>query len=120
MPQKPITLAAAIQRLRTISGESQQFFGARLRISTRALQQYEAGKIPEPRQLVAFAAYADAAGEGKLVELFIAELERQLAPPPGYYSAVVFRRRELIPTGPDGHLDVTETDPRRGLHGRNR
>jgi transcriptional regulator with XRE-family HTH domain len=95
----PVPLSGRILRLRLLSGESQQFFGARLRISTRALQQYEQGKTPEPKQLVAFAAYAAAIGEDKLVQPFIDELERQLAPPPGYDSAVIFKRRELIPAG---------------------
>jgi hypothetical protein len=87
-------LPQAVRELRRISEESQQFFGARLRISTRALQMYETGeRVPESKQLIAFAAFADSVERPDLTNLFVEELERQLAPPPGYVSAVVFKRR---------------------------
>jgi transcriptional regulator with XRE-family HTH domain len=94
-PKPKAAIPEAIRELRQISEESQQFFGARLRISTRALQIYEMGeRVPEPKQLIAFAAYADFVGRPELADLFIEELEQQLTPPPGYVSAVVFKRRD--------------------------
>ena len=97
---KPPDIPSAIRELRAISRESQQFFGARLRISTRALQLYESGdRIPEARQLVAFAAFADFVRRPELTELFIRELERQLAPPPGYEATVVFSSRSGVGSG---------------------
>jgi transcriptional regulator with XRE-family HTH domain len=121
--QKP--LSEVIRELRAISKESQQFFGARLRISTRALQQYESGeRRPEPKQLVAFAAYADSVGKDDFTEQFIEELERQLAPPPGYLSAVVFRRGKRGISATDVGLEATQSDldldTVRGIHGRKR
>jgi hypothetical protein len=95
MPKQPKinTIAKAASELRRISGESQQFFGARLRISTKAIQLYEDGsRIPEPKQLVAFAVYADSVNRFDLSRLFIDELERQLAPPIGYRASVLFGR----------------------------
>jgi len=103
-PKPKPALPAAICELRAISQESQQFFGARLRISTRALQIYEGGeRAPEPKQLIAFAAYADSVGRPELADMFIEELEQQLAPPPGYVSAVVFKRA-------DTPVDTTASD----------
>ena len=54
--------AGQIRELRRISGKSQQHFGTELNISIRALQQYEGGKTPEPRQLIAFGCYAHRVG----------------------------------------------------------
>ena len=120
-PKQP-DIPSAIRELRQISGESQQFFGARLRISTRALQLYESGdRVPEARQLVAFAAFADTVGRPELTELFIQELERQLAPPPGYESAVVFRRQGpgLNAANPiTADVDFPPLEQIRGIHGR--
>jgi transcriptional regulator with XRE-family HTH domain len=108
----------AVRELRKISEESQQFFGTRLRISTRALQLYESGeRIPEPRQLVAFAAFAESVQRSDLTELFIRELERQLQPPPGYEFAVVFRPRDDV-RGIAGLPAGSDLYRVRGLHGR--
>jgi transcriptional regulator with XRE-family HTH domain len=121
-PKQP-DIPSAVRELRRISEESQQFFGARLRISTRALQLYESGdRVPEPKQLVAFAAFADFVDRSQLTELFIRELERQLAPPPGYESAVVFRRRSpgisAATISTTGDVDFPPLDDIRGIHGR--
>jgi transcriptional regulator with XRE-family HTH domain len=101
-PEPNKALQDAVRELRKISQESEQFFGARLRVSTRALQTYEAGeRVPKPKQLTAFAAYADFVGRTELSWLFINELERQLTPQ-GYDLAVAIKRHE--PPLPPGAL----------------
>jgi transcriptional regulator with XRE-family HTH domain len=121
-PPKQLDIPGAVRELRKISKESQQFFGARLRISTRALQLYESGdRVPEPKQLVAFAAFADFVNRPELTELLIQELERQLAPPPGYEHAVVFRRRSpgvSAAISTTGDLDFPPLESIPGIHGR--
>jgi hypothetical protein len=98
-PAPPPRIAQAIRALR--GTEAQQYYASALRISIRAYQLYESGeRVPEPRQLTALACAAEAAGRADLVELFVGEIEKQLAPLPGFEVAVVFRRREPLVTTP--------------------
>jgi transcriptional regulator with XRE-family HTH domain len=49
----------AIRHMRKKSGLNQQFFATAVNMSTRALTQYEEGtRSPEPKQMLAFYAYA--------------------------------------------------------------
>jgi DNA-binding XRE family transcriptional regulator len=49
----------AIRQMRKKSGLNQQFFATAVNMSTRALAQYEDGiRSPEPKQMLAFYAYA--------------------------------------------------------------
>ena len=80
---EPTVISAAAQALREISKDSQQFFGATLRISTRALQQYEWGqRVPGPSQNIAYILYAVSVDRKDLAQPFLTELRRQLEPPP--------------------------------------
>jgi transcriptional regulator with XRE-family HTH domain len=85
-----MTLTEAVRELRRISGKNQQYFATELDMSTRVLQQYEAGKTPGPKQLLWFAAYADKVNKPEIARLFQAELQQQLKPPPDYYVELSF------------------------------
>jgi transcriptional regulator with XRE-family HTH domain len=92
-----MTITEAVRELRRMSGQSQQHFGTQLNISIRALQQYEQGKVPEARQLLAFAAHAYTVGRKDLYQIFTKSLNEELAPPPGFYLLVQFGAVEKSP-----------------------
>jgi transcriptional regulator with XRE-family HTH domain len=75
-----MTLTEAIRELRRLSELSQQFFATELKMSTRALGQYESGKTPEPKQLMAFCAYARKKNRPDLEQIFNEALAWELEP----------------------------------------
>jgi transcriptional regulator with XRE-family HTH domain len=89
-----MTLSQAIRELRRLSGKSQQVLATELGMTTRSLQLYELGRrIPEPKNLLALAARADALDNDELYEVFLGDaLLAQLKPPAGYEIEVQFRR----------------------------
>ena len=89
-----MSLSEAIRELRRLSGKSQQVLATELSMTTRSLQLYELGRrTPEPRGLLALAAYADALDSDELYGIFLGDaLLEQLKPPPGYEIEVNFRR----------------------------
>lgn len=92
-----MTITEAVRELRRLSGKSQQFFATELNMSTRSLQQYEAGKTPEPKQLVAFAAYAHSLKRNDIQQIMTRTLNEELQPPPGYYLMIQFGPLESSP-----------------------
>lgn len=79
-----MTLTEAIRSLREHSGQSQQIFATTLGMSIRGYARYEAGKTPEPTQIIALMTYAYYAKlEGPYRILYQALVE-QLRPPPGF------------------------------------
>jgi transcriptional regulator with XRE-family HTH domain len=82
-----MTLSEAIRELRRASGDkSQQVLATELGIATKTLQLYEKGRtLPEPKNLLALAAYADRLDRDDLYVVFLGDtLMDQLTPPPGY------------------------------------
>ncbi len=87
-----MTLKDAILELRRASGKSQQVLATELGMATKTLQLYEQGRTPEPRKLLALAAYADRLDRDDLYEVFLGDaLMEQLTPPPGYEIEINFR-----------------------------
>jgi transcriptional regulator with XRE-family HTH domain len=79
-----MTVTEATRTLRELSGLSQQFLATKLNMSTRALSQYESGKTPEPKQLLALCAYAYKAERRDLCRVFIDTLNREMDVPSGF------------------------------------
>jgi hypothetical protein len=73
-----MTVSQAVRALRKHVGKTQQVWATELGMSIRALFTYEHGKIPEPKQLMAFASAASAAGRDDLRRLFIKATAEQL------------------------------------------
>jgi hypothetical protein len=73
-----MTVSQAVRALRKHVGKTQQVWATELGMSIRALFTYEHGKIPEPKQLVAFASAASAAGRDDLWRLFMKATAEQL------------------------------------------
>jgi transcriptional regulator with XRE-family HTH domain len=80
-----MTLTEAVRELRRLSGLNQQFFATELKMSTRALSQYESGKTPEPKQLLAFYARAYKQGRADLCQIFAETLSKEMEAPPGFW-----------------------------------
>src|SRR5262245_7789844 len=88
-----MTLQQAILELRRAAGKSQQVLATELSIEIRTLQLYERGRLPEPRNLLALAAYADQLDREDLFAIFLGDaLTDQLMPPPGYEFDFKFSR----------------------------
>jgi transcriptional regulator with XRE-family HTH domain len=79
-----MTLTEAIKTLRKISGLNQQFYATHLGLSTKSLYQYEHGKTPEPKQLVALAADAARRGRSDLYAVIWKAFTDEIVPPPGF------------------------------------
>jgi transcriptional regulator with XRE-family HTH domain len=87
-----MTLQEAILELRRVSGKSQQVLATELGMATKTLQLYEQGRLPEPRKLLALAAYADRMDREDLYVIFLGDaLMDQLIPPPGYEVEITFK-----------------------------
>jgi transcriptional regulator with XRE-family HTH domain len=65
----PVNLREGIRELRKHEGQSQQAFATSLNMSLRALQMYEGGKLPHPKQLLAITSAAERAGRADLVQV---------------------------------------------------
>ena len=83
MTGRGVGLGEAILELRRVSGLNQQYFATKLKMSTRALSTYEGGRIPKPKQLLAFWAESHELKRPDLAELFHLMLVDELQPPPG-------------------------------------
>ena len=91
-----MTVTEAVRELRRLSGLSQQFFATKLNMSTRALHQYEHGKTPEPKQLLAYAAYAITIRRPDIHHIFARALAEELQAPPGFDVAISIRANESV------------------------
>ena len=80
-----MTLTEAIRELRRVSGLNQQYLATELKMSTRALSQYENGKTPEPKQLLALYACAHRKKRTDLCQIFADALTKELEAPDGFY-----------------------------------
>jgi transcriptional regulator with XRE-family HTH domain len=89
-----MTLPEAIQELRRVAGKTQQVLATELGIATKTLQLYESGRaLPEPKNMLALAAYADRLDNDNLYDIFTGDaLMKQLVPPPGYQISIDFGR----------------------------
>ena len=89
-----MTLPEAILTMRQAANKSQQVFATELGIATKSLQMYESGnRLPEPRTLLALAAYADALDLDDYFTLFLGDaFMEQLHPPKGWEVEIRFRR----------------------------
>ena len=90
-----MNLSEAIRELRRASGDkSQQVLATELGIATKTLQMYEKGRAtPEPKNLLALAAYAAGLNRGDLFTVFTGDaLMDQLTPPPGWDVALHFQK----------------------------
>ena len=69
-----MTLSEAIRELRRTANKSQQVLATELAIATKTLQLYESGRAtPEPKNLLALAAYADRLDNDALYEVFMGD-----------------------------------------------
>jgi transcriptional regulator with XRE-family HTH domain len=87
-----MTLPEAIRELRRVANKSQQVVATELGIAVKTLSMYESGQAtPEPKNLMALAAYADRLDEDNLYRIFLGDaLLQQLVPPPGYRVEIKF------------------------------
>jgi transcriptional regulator with XRE-family HTH domain len=92
-----MTVTEAIRELRRISGKNQQFFATELKMATRSLSQYESGKTPEPKQLLAFYAYAHRTQRPDLCRIFSETLAKELEAPEGFYVELRYGPIETRP-----------------------
>src|SRR5690348_15359378 len=70
--------STAIRALRNARSESQQAFANALRLSVRAVANYEAGRTPTLSVLFTLAMTAGKSGQNELAEFFSAEYARRL------------------------------------------
>ena len=89
-----MTLSEAIKELRRVANKTQQVLATELGIATKTLQLYEAGRAtPEPKNLLALAAYADGFANDELFDTFMGDaLMNQLVPAPGWEIEIKYRR----------------------------
>ncbi len=87
-----MTVTEAIRTLRKLSGLNQQYFATALKMSTRAMSQYEAGKMPGAKQLLHFYAEAHRRNRPDLGLIFRDALGKELEAPEGFYV--------MLQTGP--------------------
>jgi transcriptional regulator with XRE-family HTH domain len=90
-----MSVTDAIHELRRESGLNQQYLATDLRISIRAMSQYENGKTPEPKTMLKFYAYALKLRRTDLATVFSNAFVRELDPPPG---VEVFTRCTVVDT----------------------
>jgi transcriptional regulator with XRE-family HTH domain len=77
-----MTTTEAIRLLRAQMGLSQQAFSNRLGISLHGVQNYEAGRIPDPKRLYALLQLAIKFKRPEIAEVFRAEARRMLGADP--------------------------------------
>ena len=92
----PMTVTEAIRTLRKLSGLNQQYFATQLKMSTRAMSQYEAGKTPEPKQLLSFYAAAHRMGRPDLCRIFQETLSKELEAPEGFWLKLEYGPMESL------------------------
>ncbi len=74
--------AKAIRELRTHVGASQQAFSTSCGLSITALQNYEKDRVPEPKQLLALIARAEAEKRRDIADVLRRELRSTLGADP--------------------------------------
>jgi transcriptional regulator with XRE-family HTH domain len=120
-------LNAAVRELREKTGDSQQSFATRLKLSIRAVVNYEKDRTPSPKALAAMAHLARRHGEYDLANQFWSALPEELQFVPllklpadasvGADDAKIMF--EMLPEfhfcGPDGSTEVVLSDPRKAI-----
>jgi transcriptional regulator with XRE-family HTH domain len=69
-----VTVATAVKELREHFGDSQQAFATRMKLSIRAIANYEATRVPTASVLALFGVTAAKAGRRDLIEVFATAL----------------------------------------------
>src|SRR4051812_36654778 len=72
-----MTVADAVKSLRRHEGLSQQAFGSKYKLSIATVQNYESGKMPQPRQLIVLRDAAEEAGRLDLARVLQDNLDSE-------------------------------------------
>lgn len=84
MTKGEVTIASAVKVLRRNTGESQQFFATRMRLSTKTLQLHESGRTPDVAALVAYWIEAKRQDEAKVQQFLTRAISDKFSVPPGW------------------------------------
>jgi transcriptional regulator with XRE-family HTH domain len=93
-------LASAIKKLRTALGDSQQKFATRLKLSTRAIANYESGRHPIPPIIWSLSRLASDHGHSEIADVFVKaftdKMKASMQPVTDYEKACVMAVLALV------------------------